>query len=37
MAAIKGNLEDAVNRLSSLKMDTQMPQIESLVIFETAL
>lgn len=37
MESIKGNLEEVVRRLSSLKVKSQMPQIESLVVFEGAL
>lgn len=37
MESIKGNLDEVVNRLSSLKVNSQMPQIESLVCFEGAL
>jgi hypothetical protein len=37
MESIKGNLDEVVHRLSTLKVNTQMPQMESLVIFEGAL
>lgn len=37
MESIKGNLEEVVQRLSTLKVKSQMPQIESLVVFEGAL
>ena len=37
MESIKGNLEEVVRRLTSLNVQSQMPQIESLVIFEGAL
>ena len=37
MESIRGNLEEVVRRLSSLKVRTQMPQIEGLVVFEGAL
>lgn len=37
MESIKGNLEVVVDRLSNLDVNTQMPQIESLVIYEAAL
>jgi len=37
MESIKGNLEEVVYRLSNLNVHSQMPQIESLVVFEGAL
>jgi hypothetical protein len=37
MDSIKGNLEEVVRRLSSLDIHSQIPQIDSLVIFESAL
>ena len=37
MESIKGNLQDVVTRLSSLKVNSQMPQMQSLVIFEGSL
>ena len=37
MESVKGNLEEVVCRLSSIDINSQMPQIDSLVIFESAL
>ena len=37
MESIKGNLEDVVLKLTTLKIHSQMPQIESLVVFESSL
>jgi Protein of unknown function (DUF3808) len=37
MESIRGHLEEVVHRLESISLDTQMPQIQSYVVFEGAL
>jgi hypothetical protein len=37
MESIKGNLEEVVKVLTTLNVNSQMPQIRSLVVFEGAL
>jgi hypothetical protein len=37
MESIRGHLDEVVHRLENIRLDTQMPQIQSYVIFESAL
>jgi len=37
MESLRGNLEEVVQRLGSIHLDTQMPQIQSYVIFESGM
>jgi hypothetical protein len=37
MESIKGNLDEVIRRLTAFKLRSQMPQIESLVVFEGSL
>ena len=37
MESLRGNLEEVVQRLASIHLDTQMPQIQSYVIFESGM